>query len=369
MLNLTHIKEGLRIYRKASKRKQKGFHEYKGNALSICKSIVEHCWNGTYLMTSNGHFCQFWSRDFGICAEALVDIGYRKRVLETLDYALSIFDRHDKITTTITPDGVPYDFPTYSVDSVPMIIHALKVARADDLIKKYQKLLLNEVRRSFKGTFDTKRSLVKTKQFSSMKDYSIRKSSTYDNCMIAMLREDLIGLDYFNPFKDHDIKGAIEQNLWSGKYFHDDLRKDGLVSGDANIFPFWTGVFQDKNMFDSCVKSMKKSRIDRPFPLKYTGENPKHGHVLPEIFVGGYERDSVWMHLGMCYMDVLLKHDKRQLKLFMGLYEKVIEKHHNFLEVFGRDGDPFCTPFYLCDESMLWASKFISVRKKMKEDD
>ncbi len=361
MYKFVHFKEGLRILLSCISAKIKGTKKYTGNAGQICKKITKQCWNGKYFQTSTRNFSQFYTRDFGICAEALIKLGHRKEVINTLDYALDKFRKHRSITTSISPSGKPYDFPYFAADSLPFIIHSIKSAKAEELLKKYESFFLEEIKKYYEKVFDNETGMVNANiYFSSMKDYSKRSSSTYDNCMAAMLSNDLNKMNFFNPFAKFDIKKQIEKKLWNGKYFYDDLNKKKVVYGDVNIFPFWTGVFDSKEMFMSCLKEMQKAGIDRPFPLKYSAKKEKEQRmILLEAIIGDYERDSIWMHLAMCFLDVLRQYDKASFSRYKNQLKKVIEKHKNFLEVFDKNGKPFSSLFYLADEGMLWASKFL----------
>ncbi len=360
MLRWIHIREGIRIYWAASQRKRRGFFQYPGKATEICQAIIKACWNGSYFMTSAGHFSQFWTRDFGLCAEALVELGYGKRVRATLEYALSIFEKKGHITTTITPHGTPFDFPKYAVDSVPYLIHSIKVSKATDLLPKHATLIKREIDRCFKRTFNPRTSMVRHGHFSSFKDYAIRDSSTYDNCMLAMLRNDLTDLGLENPFARYDITSAIKHRLWNGRYFFDDIHRSDVVTGDANIYPFWIGVFDDPGMFQTVEQHIKKQKLEQPFPLKYSNGRDQPRKVWEEIFVRGYITDSIWSIHGMNYIMMLKKFGyQKKFERLMSFYRHIIEKHRNFLEVFNNKGEPFATPFYLTDESMLWAAHYL----------
>ena len=72
------IGEGLRMFKRRRKYEQEGFKPYEGNAKNICEQIVRNCYNKkeNYFMTSLGHFCEYWSRDFGLCVESLKKLGY-----------------------------------------------------------------------------------------------------------------------------------------------------------------------------------------------------------------------------------------------------------------------------------------------------
>jgi len=159
-------------------------------------------------------------------------------------------------------------------------------------------------------------------------------------------------LKLHNPFKKYNIKKAIKQNLWSGKYFYDDITKKEIITGDSNVMPFWTGVFTDKKMFKNCVDSIKKAGLDKPIPLKYsTGKKLKMNIVSK--FVSNYEHDAIWMHMGLLYAQLV--------KGYKPKYKKLIEKHSNFLEVFNPDGTPFRSKFYYADESMLWSANYLTL--------
>ena len=363
-----HLKEGLRIFMASQKRKRSGFRRYEGIAEEVCTQVVEDCWNrkNFYFQTSTSNFAQFWTRDFGICAEALIEFGHKDRVLLTLDYALERFARNRQVTTTITPKGVPYDFPCFASDSLPFIIHSLKAASAGNLLKKYQPFLLNEIQKYAETVIDPETGMVRAdRHFSSIKDYARRRSSTYDNCMAAMLSKDLDEINFYNPLHDYDIIGAMKRELWNGEYFYDDMHKHKIAAGDANTFPYWCGLFPGtagQRMFTSSLAAMKKAGLDRPFPLRYSSERGAHHQFIPsEIFVRDYETHSVWMHLGLCFLDMVKQHDKESFRKYLHQYTTVIERYHNFLEVFTPEGKPFRLPLYLCDEGMLWAAKYLNL--------
>ncbi|MBU0536506.1 MAG: hypothetical protein KKE20_06050 [Nanoarchaeota archaeon] len=364
---LTQISEGLRIFRHSVYLKLFSHDKYLGSPQDICKKVVDDCWNSRekYFMTSTGNFAQFWSRDFGICTEALVKQGYKLEVAETLEYALARFQKAGRITTTITPGGKPYDFPGFASDSLPFMIRSLKIAGSKKLIKKYRSFLLDEIKRYFEIIFDPETGMVRSdRSFSSMKDYSKRKSSAYDNSMAAMLSMDLDELGLSNPFKGFDIRKRMKKELWNGKFFYDDMNKIDNAYGDANVFPFWTGVFKDKKMFESCLKHIKKADLDRPFPLKYSGKRKIKGQrmVWQELVVGDYERDSVWMNVGLCFLDCLARFEKKkELERYVKQYSGLVEKHKNFLEVYDHKGRPFRNVFYRCDAGMLWAVNMIKI--------
>src|SRR3989338_3853604 len=133
--------------------------KYTGNADQICKQIVKDCWNGRYFQTSPSNFPQFWTRDFGWCTHSLLQLKYGAEVQQTLRYALNRFKKYKKITTTITPLGKPFDFPTPAVDSLPWLIHSLRLAKFP--YHSYKPFLNWEIQKFFTRFIDLKTGLVK----------------------------------------------------------------------------------------------------------------------------------------------------------------------------------------------------------------
>jgi PII-like signaling protein len=362
MYNLTHLSEAWRIFKRSRYVKKYGIKKYEGNAKEICRQIVEDCWNGRYFQTSSGHFCEFYIRDFGWTVDSLIKLGYKKEVHSTLKYALDKFSK-DRLTTTITPEGKCVDIFTYSVDSLPFLIRSLRVAKAKDLIEQYRDFLDKETKKCFKLCFNPKTSLVTTKTyFSSMKDESKRSSSLNDNVMIAMLSEELDKIGLFNPFRKYDIKGAILRHLWEGSYFYDDINKFKIITGDSNVLPFWTEVFDEEEMIKICVDKIRNEKLDHPFPLKYTSSHFSQQKMnIVEKFVRKYERDSIWMHMGLLYIQMVKRIDKGLAKKYVDSYTQIIEGHRNFLEVFHPDGRVYKSTFYYADEGMLWAANYLTL--------
>ncbi len=365
MNSLTIIKEGIRFFRSTLKAKRFGFHSYPGDYRSICKQIVMERWNGRYFETGKRHYNQFWTRDTGMCAEALVNLGQREKLLKTLSYAMQKFYRAGKITTCITPDGTPYDFPKMAVDSLPFLIHAIKVAEAQHLLIQYKDFLEKQIDDYFDKVFNPKTSMVKMyTHFSSMKDMAIRRSSTYDNCMVYMMQQELKLLGFHNPFEGHDIKAKIDKHLWNGSYYYEDMRRQKIITGDANTFPFWCGVVKSKAVFKKCMESVIRAKLDRPWPLKYTSRHNAISRMsLYERFAGDFERDTIWMHLGLCYLDCVKKFHPSKLNGYLKLINKQVEENHNFLELFMPDGKPFESRFHKSEEGMLWACKLMDLEQ------
>jgi len=372
--SLIILSEAARIFFRGVRVRFTGVKRYRGSAESISRQIIHACFDQKkkYFRVSgdNAHFCEFYARDFGWCTESLLSLGYYKEVISTLDYALDIFQRHGKIEQSISPAGKPFTFPSskYSPDALAFLVRSLRLAGNHLLVKKYRDFLNHEVKRYFELVIDKKTGLVRSdRSFSSMKDYSVRQSSCYDNVMTAMLCEDLEALGLINPFKRGDYHRLIIKHFWNSNYFLDDLSGSKLVCGDANVLPFWSGIIKDHAVLKKAIASIRKAGLDNPFPLKYTRRKfSEQKMIAKEFFAGDYERDAIWPHVGLMYIKIVSAVDKRLARRYLSQYERQILLHKNFLEVYDRNGKPFKNLFFHADEGMLWVANYLSLRKELK---
>lgn len=315
-------------------------------------------------MNSAGHFHEFWARDFGFCVDSLLKLGYSAKVKRTLAYALKIYSKHGKITTAISPNSAAFDFPdVYSPDSVAFFFYALQKANAGYLIEKYKIFLNKEVKRFYLTVLDKNTGLVKRKtHFSALRDYYIRDSSCYDNTMVALLAESLKKIKVLdNPFKKYDFKKIIKDNFWTGSYFLDDLSGKKHVAGDANVFPFWLGIFDDKSMLSSAITAMQNAELDKPFPLKYVSGNPKEKKIFIEFLVSGWERNCIWPHMGPMFISLVKKIDEYEANTYFLSYKHLIQKNRNFYELYTPDGKSYKSLFYMADEGIIWCANFLTI--------
>ncbi|MEM2916641.1 MAG: hypothetical protein QXT19_04780 [Candidatus Woesearchaeota archaeon] len=68
--------------------------------------------------------------------------------------------------------------------------------------------------------------------------------------MVGMLAKELDNAEGLSTRPD--AEKILLKHYWTGDYFLDDLSGKEHVAGDAQVFPFWTGVIDNK-------KLMKKS--------------------------------------------------------------------------------------------------------------
>lgn len=352
------ISEGLRIVGRSLRVRARGFREYSGSARTICKQIVNDCWNGNYFQASAGHFKGFWTRDFGWCVDSLLKLGWKKQVRQTLAHALKVFSKTGRVTTSITPEGKAFDFARFAPDSLPFLFHALNAAKAKSLVSEHQAFLEEQVKDYARRVIGSD-GLVAGKKFSSMRDGLYREKSCYDVVMVGLLARELdrARVEHELPYMDD----VLLEKYWNKKFFLDDLSGKNHVAGDAQVFPFWTGVIRNKGMLRDAFESVQNEGLDSPFPLKYVSYRVLADEFWQKVFVPNYEGNTVWAHMGPLYVQLLRKIDKQKAKQHLEAYKTKVEEHKTFLELYSPDGRPYKSFFYVSDEGMLWAANLLAL--------
>ncbi|MFT7615583.1 MAG: hypothetical protein ACI8Y7_000397 [Candidatus Woesearchaeota archaeon] len=336
------------------------FAEYGGSIETMSHSIIKSCYNKTFFEVSSGHYRAFYARDFGMCIKHLIDLGYIDEVLSTLTYALKRYKHANKITTTIVKSGACVDMFSYGCDSLPFLLRSLIICNNKELLDTYQQFIEEQAQVYADIVYDSKTQLVKKHgHFSSMRDHYVRESACYDNCMVFMLAHDLESLKWKSPFTSEKIKKAIITSFYNGNYFINDLSGDKELTGDAQVFPFYCGVTSDQTQFDSCMNALDDAGLTSPFPLKYAAKrNKKRELFFPSLAAPNFEGTTIWLHLGLCYVDVCKELDFMRYKSALDQYARLMRTYTNFLELYAPDGKPYHTLLYQTDESMLWVSIF-----------
>ncbi|MBR9701259.1 hypothetical protein GOV11_05335 [Candidatus Woesearchaeota archaeon] len=365
------INEGLRIAQRARKVRISGFTKYKGTPDEICKKIIEDAYNGEYLRISSGHFCEFYVRDFALVAEAMLGLGYKDMVASTLRYALDNFKAAGKVTTSISPDGEPFDFPAYGPDSLALLLLTIRRVKFK-LSGSDRKFLQGEVDRFVSEVVDKQTLLpYKYKRFSAIRDLAKKAASCYDATMVGVVACEAPKLKLKFPFSENQVKDRILNTYWNGTYFFADTKRQRIVAGDANVFPFWTGLFTDKKMIASAMTSIGAAGLDDPFPLRYVSTLDKSREKVSlhftDWFAPDYETDSIWTHLGLAYLEVLSKVDKKRTKMHLNSYTKLLKTYKTWLELYDSQGTPYMKFFYVADEGMSWCASYLWQMKNARK--
>ena len=342
-----------------------GWKRYPGSVEAICKGVLEDCWTGQYLGGSAGHFRQFWTRDLAMCTPALCRLGLRDRVVRSWEWALARFEAADRITTTIFAGRFPRDVYAYGSDSLPMLLFGLEAAGAEHLIRRHQALISREVTRYYERVFDPELGLARADgYFSGPRDYMTGRSTVFANTMIALLGRQLDrGNGLPRPQAGHDVARAMLRHHWTGDAFRDSLDRT-FPSGDANVWPFFFGIFEDREMWRRAFGVLEAKGFTEPVPLRYFHQRlPEAELPVPRLFTPNYQGDPSWTQLGPAYLHLLREIDRAKMEGHRAKMAALIERDRNYLELYDRAGKPYRgrALLYHADEGMIWAAMFLDL--------
>ncbi len=351
------------------RRQLRGHTRHQGDAAAIVEACIERCWNGRTFTASPGHFDMFWTRDLSFSTPALVRQGYRDRVHASLAYALDTWTRRrTHITTTIHYFDRPGDVYEYGVDSLPLFLAALRATDATDLVAQHRGWLQAEVDHFAERVVDPATGLVRgDRKYSAHRDTVENRSNAFGNTMVALLAKTLAETGWLDsPLERHfdgDYGRLLLDHFWSADHFRDALG-DETVSGEANVWPFYTGVITDRSVIAPALAYLDREGFCDPYPLRYeTSRRPEREvwltrHVLPD-----YQGSTVWTSLGAMYLQVLDAVDPDLAAAETQRYVELIERDGTFWEVLDHSGQNYVSPRWIMigEESMLWSAIFLDV--------
>ena len=349
------------------RRQFRGHTRHPGDARSIVRACIEACWNGRTFTASPGHFDMFWTRDLSFSTPSLVRLGHRERVHTSLAYALDVWtSRRSHITTTIHYFDRPGDVFEYGVDSLPLFLAALRSTGAEDLVERHRSWLQAEVDRFYQLVVDPTTGLVRSdRKFSAHRDTVVNRSNAYGNTMVALLAKTIEETGWLDsPFERHfegDYGRLLLEHFWVDDHFRDALG-DETVSGEANIWPFYTGVIADPAIIAPALKYLATNGFCDPYPLRYeTSRRPEREVWLTRHILPDYQGSTVWTSLGAMYLQVLRTIDPALAASETARYVDWIERDGTFWEVMNSKGQNWVSPRWIMigEESMLWSAIFL----------
>jgi hypothetical protein len=342
-----------------------GWKRYPGSVEAICRAVVEDCWTGEFFAGSAGHFKQFWTRDLAMCTPALCRLGWRERVVASWEWGLARFEKAGRITTTIFNRRFPRDVYAYACDSLPLLLFGLRAAGAEHLINRHRALLTREVERYYQTVFDPDLGMARPDgYFSGPRDCMTGRSTVFANTMVALLGRLLDENDELpRPFAGHDVASAMLAHHWTGSSFRDSLCRD-FPSGDANVWPFFFGLFDDREMKRRAFATLEDGGFTKPVPLRYFPVRlPDAELTVPRLFTPNYQGDPSWTQLGPVYLHLLKDIDRPKMEQHRASMSALIDRDRSYLELYCRDGRPYRGRAFLyhADEGMIWASMFLDL--------
>ena len=367
----TYLTSGWRIL----DRGLRGHRRYAGDARAICRQIVEACWTGRHFTASAGHFRQFWIRDLGFSTPALVRLGHGERVRASLAWALDVWRRRGgRVTTTIFPPDRPADVYTLGIDSLPLLLHALRLTGSDDLVRRHAEWLAREVERFGREVVDPATSLVRAdRHYSTHRDTVRTRSNAYANAMLALLALTLEETGWLPSTVPPGARERFLDAFWAGDHFTEEAPGGGRelppITGDANVFPFWLGV-APADALPAALRALDAAGLTRPLPLRYAATRDRASEdPVQRLFVPDYQGTAIWTSLGAIYLQLLWSVDPAAAEPGIAAYAALGERDGTYWEVLdGRD--PALRPYrgrfglWRADEAMLWSSIFLDLLER-----
>lgn len=349
-------------YRQLANRYFGRIKQFDGDAHQICEQIVDRLWEGDFYRTSLGHFDFFWMRDFGTVAESLTRLGHKDKVHHTLRWALRHWRRSGAVTLCIDSFGNTFNAPDVkSIDALPWLLHSIYVS--DYQLNQAETEFLQKQVRKFRKNFLDASGMILPIQFAELRDAVIYDRSAYAVTLVGRLAycAEKLGLDHF-PYSWKIYQHELLEHYWNGEYFNSDARLTAF-SAECAIMPFYLGIVDDKKLFSQTVKYIYNSRLNRPYPLKYTNQPNafRYRFWMTKPFMPNYAGTSIWSWHGVFYLHVLKRYHLPEYEEEFEKFSRMIERHKTWPEMLNPDGSWYNAPVYKGDPGMVWAALFVDL--------
>lgn len=344
------------------RRRLRGPRRYEGDARKILRGVIEACWAKDHYNASAGHFRQAWTRDLGFAAPSLARLGYQQRLHAGLGWMLDVWREKGHVTTTIVGLRWPRDIWTYGADSLPLLLHSLRAAEADDLVATHRDWLQRDAEEYVRTVVDPVTGLVRDdRTFSTHRDTVRVRSTAYANAMVLLLDRHLRETGWFpSPVPDGAVDRFVEA-FWRDDRFVD--RTDGEeVTGDGTVAPFFFEVVPDELGLRAALDAARKAGLADPVPLRYAAvRDESKEDRMTQLFVPDYQGTAIWTSLGAMYLRLLQRCGHEAAEPTLQTYRQLVERDATMTEVYDGD-DPDVVPYrgtlgiFLADEAMLWGA-------------
>lgn len=372
------------------------------------------------LLISGDHFNGLFVRNLGVFYYPMLDRSLpgtlddwhsREAVyLQTVAYALGVFHKHPRLTTTIVSMG-PYaatciNFYAYPSDALFGILYALASLRGDESTQPYAykkarrqldtvdaaKTLLTTYHRTLETLYagyrehvfdDTTHLIKKTVHLSGAKDITRRYSAFYDNVVFWKTTQLAMTLGIIPNNKAFlaTLKQTILDTFWleDEGYFLEDLSREGvrekyyssdwlivLSTGFLDITNKW-----ERRYYTRSVEYIQAQKIDQPFAIKYQNDTRAHRQFfIVRMAVASYGGDAIWSFWGMEYIKTLtlLAYQTGDTsygaaaKYHLNAYEATMLRDGGFPETYDAKGNLLKTPFYQSIRQTGWVIGFEQAR-------
>lgn len=335
---------------------------FQGTPEEICQQILTQLWTGKFYLTSLGHYTYLWIRDFGTVAEALVELGYTKRVHATLRWALRHYRRHGRVTLCIDSLGQTFNAPEQSIDALPWLLHAIVVSdfTLSTTDREYLELQLYD----YAQTFLDKNGMLHEGHYAELRDGVLYRQSAYAVTMVARLAQCVQHLA-LRGFRFHakQYRELLLGSYWNGQYFDADA-STSTFSAECNLFPFVLGIVSDTDKAHSVLDYINAQGLNLPYPMRYTNEpSTFHHRWWARSVMRNYADTTIWTWHGVFYLQLLKRYEHPDYPAQLASFESMMTRYVTFPELLHPDGSWYKAPVYKSDDGMVWCALYLALIK------
>jgi len=366
---------------------------------------------------SGDHFTPFYNRSLGIFYYSALDASiktddndWRNRelsYLQTLAFALSVYDKSEELSTTIVPMGgstfTPINVYAYPSDTMYSLLYAgavltgvekayspitappaytlhTKVA-ASALLTKYNASIKRHLAEYRSKVYDESTGLVRSDMhLSGTKDITKRENAFYDNVIYwrTLQLAEKLGLTTLDKTFLDDYKQRIIKTFWLADkgYFLEDRSAESVAGNyySSDWLIILSTRFLDpaneseRHYFTQSIDYIEKHGIARPFGVKYQNDRRKSRQFAPLRIFGtsSYGGDSIWSFWGLEYIKTLLvlyqdTGDATYLTEAdrnIAAYKQGMVQNGGFPELYDAQGKLYQTPVYRSVRQTGWVIGF-----------
>jgi len=369
---------------------------------------------------SGDHFTPFYNRSLGIFYYSTLDPSiktsdqdWRNRelsYLQTLAFALSVYDKSKELSTTIVPMGgstfAPINVYAYPSDTMysllyagavlsgaesaysPIVSPTLYTLRTQDaarsLLTKYDASLKRHLDEYRNKVYDPATGLIRSDiHLSGTKDITRRENAFYDNVIywrtlqlaqkLGLVTLDSTFLDTYKqrilkafwlPEKGYFLEDRSQASL-EGQYYSSDWL---IILSTRFLDP---ANEAERQYFTRPINYIEVNGIAQPFGVKYQNDRRKSRQFAPLRIFGtsSYGGDSIWSFWGLEYIKTLLALYKQtgdssyltEADRNITAYKKGMMQNGGFPELYDSRGRMYQTIVYRSVRQTGWVVGFEQV--------
>lgn len=155
-----------------------------------------------------------------------------------------------------------------------------------------------------------------------------------------------------------DWGALLRRHFWLGDRFRDRSGSDES-SGEANVWPFFVGLVDDREMLVAALETLRREGYTTPYPLRFEVNHRSDG-LLPiyRLWSADYQTTTSWTSLGSIYLSLLREADPTAAEAELDRMRRLIARDGTFWEALDAHGRPWRSRSRLSvsDVSMLWGA-------------